>query len=57
MIANPDRLILWPNRLDAVLDNLSVSPNVLSAGNQQCRIRMLVACIQQIYPLYTQLAG
>jgi hypothetical protein len=42
---------------DVVLDNLPVPPAILSAGNQQCRIRMLVAGIQKVYPLYTQLAG
>jgi hypothetical protein len=39
-----------------VLYNLSVPPDVLSSGNQQYRIRILVACIQRVYPFYTQLA-
>jgi hypothetical protein len=38
---------------DVGLDNLSVPPAVPSAGNRQCRIRMPVACIQKVNPLYT----
>ncbi|MEN8263893.1 MAG: hypothetical protein ABFR82_10545 [Nitrospirota bacterium] len=57
MIAHPSKTGPMCKSRDVGLDNLSVPPAVPSAGNRQCRIRMPVACIQKVYPLYTQPAG